>query len=754
MRRPDDSATRIHRRRFLKIGIVGGGLLAMGGYLSLGGEKNKSASQVWPQHLDHFHPNAWLCIDRDGSVTVRVNHSEMGQGITTALAMIVADALDVDWENVRAEIAPAESVYKNPEYHNQMTAGSTSVKTSWEPLQKAGATARQMLITAAANQWKVDSDACSTDKGVVVHAATGSQLRYGQLVDAASRLPVPETVRPKQTQTSPIIGKSLPRLDTIAKVTGQAVYGMDVRLPGLLHATVVHPPAIGTRLIHADSKAAKDYPGVRHVVTIASGIAVLADTFWQAREAAEALTLQWSAPSGETMSSPAISRRWKTLIKQSGKPVFQKGDTQILPDDPDRTIEAVYELPLQAHATPEPMNCTAHVKPDGCQIWAPTQNQDGAQEAAARITGLAYDRITVNTPFMGGGFGRRVSVDYVIEAVELSKAVNAPVKVIWTREEDMQNDHFRPASMALMRATLDGNNRPTAWLHRIVGPDHMTHQLPGLLPTILPYGVPRMVRNLAGSLARTVLPRVVAGKKAIEGAAPLIYGVDDVTVEFVHDDPGIPLGFWRSVAYSQNVFYVESFMDEIAAHCGQDPLDQRLSLLAHDPRLQAVLRRVAEKSKWRHKAADGMYQGLAACNFHGARLAAVAGITIREGGRIRVRRVDCAVDCGRVIHPGIVVDQITGGIVFGLTAALKSRITMTRGRVDQRNFDTFALLRMDETPEINVHLVGSAHPPTGIGEAAVPLAGPALANAVYAATGKRIRHLPIWPENLTDNKRT
>jgi CO/xanthine dehydrogenase Mo-binding subunit len=424
--------------------------------------------------------------------------------------------------------------------------------------------------------------------------------------------------------------------------------------------------------------------------------------------------------------------------------VFRQGDPEKSFARAAQTIQAVYELPFQAHATPEPMNCTAHVKKNRCEIWAPTQNQDGAQEVAARVTGLGYDRIVVHTPFVGGGFGRRVPVDYVAEAVEISKAIQAPVKVIWTREEDMRNDFYRPAILGLLEAALNPDGRPIAWRHRIVGPDHMAHQLPDLIPTGLPYGVPRALRNAAGALAGMVLPRIVPGKKAIEGAAPLSYAVENVAVEYVHDDPGIPLGFWRSVAFSQNVFFVESFMDEIAAAAGRDPLELRLSLLNQAPRLKGVLKLAAEKANWEQNPPADRHHGLAAYEFHGTNLAAVAEISVGPVDRIRVHRVVCAVDCGVVINPKIVTAQIAGGIAFGLTAALKSRITITRGRVDQGNFDDFPLLRMHEMPAVEVHIVPGVDPPTGIGESAVPVIAPAVANAFFAATGRRIRRLPLF----------
>ncbi len=738
----------MNRRRFLKIGIASGAALTLGVYVGVGGEARKSGREVWPARPDAFTPNAWVRVGGDDSVTVRVHHTEMGQGIATALSMIVAEELDADWSRVGAEIAPAEAVYKNPEFGIQMTAGSTSVKTSWEPLREAGAAARHMLVAAAAARWGVTAGECSTQQGEVVHERTGRRIRYGALVEDAAKQPVPERVTLKNREQYRLVGKSIPRLDTPAKAHGRAEFGIDVRLPGLLHATVVHAPAFGACMEKFDAAEALRLPGVRKIAAIPSGVAVVADTFWQAKTAAEALKIQWEPNRKTEMTTSAIRARWETLVRTEGKNLFHQGDVENAFKDAAKTIEAVYEVPFQAHATPEPMNCTAHVQRDRCEVWAPTQNQDGAQEAAAHITGLGYDRVTVHTPFVGGGFGRRTAVDYVAEAVEISKMMKGPVKVIWTREEDMQNGFFRPASCALLKAGLDRQGRPLAWLHRIVGPDQLTYQLPNLVPTMLPYAVPRALRNVAGTLAGTVLPPLMRGKRAVEGAAPLCYDLENVTVEYVHDDPGVPLGFWRSVAFSQNIFFVESFMDEIAAATGRDPLELRLSLSQKNPRFKKVLEVACEKADWKKGPGGNLHQGIAAFDFHGTRIAVVAGIAIDERGRIRVPRVVCAADCGTVIHPRTIREQITSGIVFGLTATLKSRITLTDGKIDQSNFHDFRILRMNEVPDVQVHIVPGDYPPTGIGELAVPAIGPAVANAVFAATGKRIRHIPIFPEDL------
>ncbi len=732
----------MNRRRFLKIGVSSGALLTLGAYLGAGGERSASVQDLWRDHPGSLAPNAWLSVGKDDSVTVRIHHTEMGQGVSTALAMIVAEELDADWGRVRVEIAPADAVYKNPAFNCQMTAASTSVKTSWEPLRRAGAAVRQMLVEAAARSWGVPAGECRAENGAVVHEATARRVRYGALVDSAAKLPVPEQVSLKGARSFTLIGRPIRRLDTADKIRGRTVFGIDVGMPGLLHAAVLHPPVLGAEAGGFEAAAVERLPGVRKVLRISTGVAVVAATYWQAKTAAEALPIRWSVEKHRAVTSKELHSRWAELCRGSGKTVFRQGEgAQALGGAP-KTIRAAYAVPYQAHAAPEPMNCTADVRPDRCDVWAPTQAQDAAREAVARITGLTYDRIAVHTPCVGGGFGRRMTVDYVVEAVEVSKAVGAPVKVIWSREEDIRNGVYRPGSHALLEAALGPAGQPTAWRHVIVGPDQMAHQLPGMIAGMLPYGVPRAVRTAAAGLAGVVLPRVVPGKKACEGAAPLPYAVANVAVEYIHEDPGLPLGFWRSVAFSQNVFFVESFMDEIASATNRDPMTLRLALLEHKPRLEQVIRLAGAKAPW-GAARSGRHQGLAAYDFHGTSLAMIAEVSARPDGCIQVQRIVCALDCGTVINPRIVTSQIEGGIAFGLTAALKGEITFTEGRVDQGNFDDFPLLRIDEMPEVEVHTAPSSEPPTGIGESAVPLVAPAVANAVFRATGRRVRELPM-----------
>jgi isoquinoline 1-oxidoreductase beta subunit len=736
------------RRRFIKTGVLAGVGLTVGLYFGLGGEQDKPVDELWENSPDNFAPNVWIQIDNYGMVTIRVNHTEMGQGITTALPMIVAEELEADWSMVRVEVAPAESAYKNPAFNSQMTAASTSVRTSWDILRHAGAAAREMLVESAARIWNVPPSECRASKGTVRHDSRKRTILYGDIVKQTNQFPEPKQVRLKDPQDFQIVGKDFQRLDVSDKIQGRAVFGMDVQLPGLLIAAVLHPPVWGGKATRVDSEKALKMPGVRRVLEIENAVAVAADTIWQAQNAADALNIDWDLPTNRDFDDDTLRQRWSKLAAESGKTISNQGDVSTAMAGAHRTLEAVYELPFQAHATPEPMNCTAHVQSNKCEIWAPTQNQDAAQEIAARITGLPYKHVYVHTTYVGGGFGRRVVVDYVAQAVQISKAVNAPVKVIWTREQDMRNDFYRPATYNAVRAGLDKQGQPIAWSHRIVGPDHMSHMIPKILPSMLPYFIPRGVRNVGASLAGAVASRMVPGKKISEGAAPFSYGIENVWLDYVKDDPGVPIGFWRSVGHSHNAFVVECFMDEIACSAGRDPIELRLDLLNKNPRFQNVIKHAAEKSSWENPLPSGMFRGVAAHDFHDTLLCCVVEISVDNRGQVKVHRAVMTVDCGTVINPKIVRAQISGGIAFGLTATLKSSITLKKGRVEQGNFDDFPLLRMDEMPQVDVHIVPSHQPPTGLGESAVPLIGPAVANAVFAATGKRIRKLPISPKDL------
>ncbi len=732
------------RRRFL-LAAAGGAALVVGVYLGVGGEKSRNAREAWGDSPGGWVPNAWLKIDGKGLVTVRVKHSEMGQGCTTGLPAMVAEELEVAWAQVDFEIAPVEAIYKNPAFGIQMTGGSTATPTSWDPLRMAGAIARQLLIAAAAQRWGVPATECKAESGKVVHQASKRSLAYGELTAAAARLQPPKEVTLKDPSQYKLIGQDLPRLDAPAKVEGKAVFGLDVKLPGMLTATVIQPPVFGDRLKSYEAEKAAKMPGVKRVLPIASGLAVVAQTYWQASRAAQALEIKWGVAGNQALDSEALWGRWAKLLDNAdAKEMFAKGEAAKALQAASKVISADYRVPFQAHATPEPMNCTAWVQRDSCQVWAPTQNQDGAQETAARLTGMGYHQVQINTTFLGGGYGRRSVVDYVAQAVELSMAMGAPIKVMWSREEDIQHDFYRPASLQRLQAGLDQKGRLNAWSQRIVGPDHLSFLMPELFPTIIPYWLPRGVRNAGRWASENVIANLMKGNGAQAGAAPLPYAVDNALVDYVHDDPGVPTGFWRGVAHTANAFTLECFVDEIARASGRDPLELRLELFKGNPRMQKVLQVVAREAGWQEKPPAGVFRGLAAHEFPGTMVAMVAEISLGKERGFKVERITAAVDCGRVITPYIVRDQIMGGAAFGLTATIKGAITLKKGRVQQSNFDDFPILRMSEMPSMRVHLVKSDLPPKGIGEAGVPTVAPAVANAVFAATGKPVRSLPLF----------
>jgi isoquinoline 1-oxidoreductase beta subunit len=736
------------RRQFLKIGVVSGtGLVLSIGLPGCTAGTTTTQTSKAPD-TDHGIPHSWIKLHPDGTVTVVVNHSEMGQGITTALPMIVAEELEADWSKVRFEIAPVADVYKHPHYGVQWTVSSRSVESSWQILREAGATMRELLISAAASRWGVAAGTCRARAGSVEHAPTGRTLAYGDLIEAATAMGLPRSVQLKQPHEFTIIGRRLPRLDGAAKIDGSARFGIDIRLPGMLTATVAHPPVYGAEIRSFNGDSVGALPGVRKVLPIETGLAIVADTFWHAQVALDRLEKEWEPHEREQVDSEQLLKRRIGLGKNQGKARYAAGDIRPVMDTSHQIVEAVYDLPYQAHATPEPMNCTADVRQDRCEIWAPTQNQKGAQEIAARITGLAPEAIHIHTTYLGGGLGRRALVDYVGEAVELSMKMKAPVKVIWTREEDMLRDYYRPSTHNILKAAIDENGRPLAWLHRIVGADAFGQAMPKIITCMMPDAVPRFIKNASEALAERFLPGLISGKKAVLGAGPLPYAMENMRIEFINDDPGVPLCWWRSVAPSSNCFAVECFMDEIAAASGRDPLELRCDLLANAPRLRHVVRLAAQKAGWTRRPHGNVHRGLACHNFQNTMMAMVAEVSASPNGSVTVHRVVCAVDCGVAVNPKIIEAQVQSGIVFGLTATLKSEITIKNGAAEQRNFDDFPLLRMEEMPTVETHIVQSDLPPTGIGEVAVPVIGPAVANAVRAATGRPIRRIPIRPEDL------
>jgi CO/xanthine dehydrogenase Mo-binding subunit len=747
---PTTSKVPLTRRNFLKVSFAAGTGLMVGFNIAPLEGSARADDKVRLTDKKILVPNAWLRIQPDSTITVMVNHSEMGQGITTALSMIVAEELAADWSKVRAEIAPAAAVYKNPAFGVQATGGSTSVETSWDILRTAGAATRELLISAAAANWKVPVSECRAKNSSVQHAPSGKATAYGQLLEKAAAMKISEHPQLKSPENFSLIGRPMPRLDSALKARGKAVYGIDVQLPGMLNAAVVHAPLLGAKRQSMDDSAVKSMPGVRRVVTLESGVAVVADTFWQAHSAAQMLDIQWNTTSRDELSTPGIMSRWAELAKTEGKAVREDGDAAEAMKKAFKKIRAVYTLPYQAHACPEPMNCTAHVRKNSCEIWVPTQAQGVAQDIAADICGFSLDQVQVHTTYLGGGFGRRGLSDFVAEAVQISQTVGAPVKLLWTREEDMRNDYYRPASYNILEAGLDQTGLPTAWFHRAVGSAEIETIIKDGAPAFLPAWLPRGIKNTAAKIATRFILGARSAEDAMGGSATMAYDIENIRIEHVRDNPGVPVGAWRSVAYSRNTFVVESFMDEIAAATGRDPIDLRLKMLEDVPRHRKVLKMVAEKSGWHRSKSAGIFQGVALSAFHNTPAAMVADVSVAGDGQVTVHRVVCAVDCGTVINPKIVEAQMIGGIVFGLTATLKSLITVDNGRVQQSNFDEFPLLRMDEVPKIEVHLAASNEPPSGIGEVGVPPIAPAVTNAIFAATGKRLRSLPVEFDRLAD----
>jgi isoquinoline 1-oxidoreductase beta subunit len=656
--------------------------------------------------------NAWVHIAPDDTVTLFIHKAEMGQGTVTSLAMLLAEELECDWKRIRTEFPGIDREY-GP---NQGVVGSQSIRSSYTPLRRAGATAREMLLQAAAQRWGVDRSACRAENGAVVNTASNARLTYGALAEAAAKVPPPANVPLKDPAQFAVIGKPHKRLDTPAKTNGRATFGIDMRLPGMLYAVAERCPVFGGKVASFDATAAKAVPGVKHVVQISSGVAVVADNTWSANQGRKALQIQWNEGPHAGLNSAGIRKDFADRAQQPGVVARKEGDAPGAIAAAAKRIDSVYEVPYLAHAPMEPLNCTADVRPDRCAVWASTQGPSAAMQAAVGITGLKPDAVQVHTLYMGGGFGRRARNDYVGEAVEVSKAVGAPVQLTWMREDDMQQDWYRPASYTRFSAGLDAEGWPVAVTGRIVCP---------------PFG------GIRDGLSRT----------AVEGVADMAYAIPNVLVDYHALDPGIPVSYWRSVGYSQNTFFLESFIDEIAAAGGKDPVELRRRLIAKNPRLLAALELAAEKAGWGKPLPKGRGRGVAFSDNVGSFTVQIAEVSV-EKGKLRVHRVVCAVDCGQVVNPAGVEQQVQSGIAFGLTAALKGAITIDRGRVQQGNFHQYDMLRIDEMPQVEVHIVPSHATPGGMGEASTPAIAPAVANAIFAATGKRIRKLPIRAEDF------
>jgi isoquinoline 1-oxidoreductase subunit beta len=711
------STSDLSRRGFLQAGAAAGGGLMLSLSLPFGNRESKAA--------DAFIPNAFIRIGSDGQIVLIMPYVEMGQGTYTSIPMLIAEELEVDLKQVRLEHAPPnEKRCANPLLGVQATGNSNAIRGAWQPLRQAGAAARIMLVAAAAKKWNVDPASCRAQSGEVLHPPTGRSIKYGALASDAAAMPVPEKIALKRPQDFKLIGTPVKRLDTPAKVNGTAVYGIDVRPPGVKIATLAQSPVFGGRVKSVDDSAAKAVNGVRQIVRLDDSVAVVADHMGAAKKGLAALKIEWDDGSHAKLSTEDIARQLDQATLRSGAVAQNIGDVDKAMASAATKVEALYQLPFLAHATMEPMNCTVHLRKDECEIWIGSQAVARVQAMAAKAAGLSPEKVIVHNHLLGGGFGRRLEADGAVRAVQIAQHVDGPVKIVWTREEDVQHDMYRPYWVDRISAGLDAKGRPVAWNNRFAGSSVIARWLPP---------------GFKGGL----------DPDSTEGAIDLVYDLPNFHVEFVRvEPPGIPTAFWRSVGPSHNVFVTESFVDELAAAAKQDAVAYRRALLDRSPRAKAALDLAAEKADWGKPVPQGSGRGVSLQFAFGSYMAHVAEVDVSEKGAVRIRRVVCAVDCGTVVNPDTVQAQVQSGIIFGATAALYGEITLKDGRVEQSNFDTYQMLRMNEAPAIEVYIVSSQEPPGGIGETGTSAVVPAIANAIFAATGKRLRKMPVDPAVL------
>ncbi|UGY11591.1 xanthine dehydrogenase family protein molybdopterin-binding subunit [Phyllobacterium pellucidum] len=706
----------LSRRSFLKASAaIGGGLV-----LSLHLPSSRNTARA--SEAAGFEPNAIIRIDGNGEVFLTMPYVEMGQGTYTAIPMLIAEELEVSLDKVHLEHAPPnEQLYANPLLGVQATGNSNAMRGAWKPMREAGATARMMLVAAAAKEWSVDPGTCRAQGGEVIHDETGKRLTYGALAGAAANMPVPKDVALKSPDSFTLIGKPIKRLDTPTKVNGTAIYGIDVRPPGVKIATLAQSPVFGGRVKSLDDAAALAVKGVRQVVRLDDAVAVVADHMGAAKKGMEALQIEWDDGQHASLATEDIARELDKATMSPGAVAQNIGDVDKAMGSAVTRVEASYQLPFLAHAPMEPMNCTVHFRKDECEIWIGNQAIARVQAMAAQAAGLPQEKVIVHNHLIGGGFGRRLEADGAVRAVEIAKQVDGPVKVVWTREEDIQHDLYRPYWFDRLSAGLDDKGRPIAWKNRFAGSSVIARWLPpgfkdGLDPD------------------------------STEGAIDLVYDLPNFHVEYVRaEPPAIPTGFWRSVGPSHNVFVTESFVDELAAAAKQDPVAYRRALLDKSPRAKAVLDLAAEKAGWGSTLPEGSGRGVSLQFVFGSYMAQVAEVEVAKDGTVQLRRVVCAMDCGTPVNPNTIEAQIQSGIIFGATAAFYGEITLKNGRVEQTNFDSYQMLRMNEAPAIEVHIVASTEPPGGMGETGTSAIVPAIANAIYAATGTRLRKMPANP---------
>ena len=727
------------RRDFFRIGLVASAGLTLAAFVPTESFA-ESVPAATPKPGAGFAPSAFVRIAEDSTVTVICKHTEMGQGTYTGLPTIVAEELDADWAQVRAEGAPA-----NPKLYNNLswgqaqgTGGSSSIANSYAQLRHAGATARAMLVAAAAKLWSVPADSITVAKGVVSHKASGKKVSFGSLAKLAATLPVPTEVRLKDPKQFVFIGKRVSRTDSVAKTNGSAIYTQDLKLPGMLTAVVAHPPRFGAKVKSFDPARAKAVAGVVAVVGIPSGVAVVAKDFWSAKKGRDALTVDWEESQAVKASSTELTTQYRALAQTPGAVARKDGEVTAALGKAAKRVEAEFEFPYLSHASMEPLNCVVQLGKDGCEVWNGEQNQTGDQFAISKVLGLRPDQVKLNQLFVGGSFGRRANPqsDYVLEAVFIAKALStsatagAPVKLLWTREDDMQGGYYRPMYVHKVSAGLDAQGKPVAWQQRIVGQS-----------------------IAAGTAFEPMMVKNGVDGTSVEGAANLPYAIPNLQVELHSPRSGIPVQWWRSVGSTHTAFSAETIMDELATLAGKDPVAFRTELLDKHPRHQGVLKLAADKAGWGKplpagKAGERRGRGVALHESFHSVVAQVAEVTVAADGSFHVDRVVCAVDCGLAVNPDQVAAQMEGGIGYGLSAALSGAITVTQGAVDQSNFHDYPVLRMPEMPKVEVHIVPSTENPSGVGEPGVPVIAPAVANALFAATGKRLRKLPFVTADL------
>ena len=726
LREPIVDETAMSRRAFLQ----GTGLLL--GFAVTGASTASVFAAPASQVVDNevtgtFAPNGFIRINPTGAVTLVMPMAEMGQGVYTALSMLLAEELEVDLDQIQVQHAPADDVlYSNSILQSQLTGLSSSVRAFWTPLRQAGAVGRNMLVAAAAKRWNVDPARCRARNGIVFDASGSKRLSYGELAEAAAELPVPSAadVKLKDPKDFTLIGTPAKRVDSSIKVDGRVLYGIDARLPGMKVAAIAISPVLGGNAKTVDEDAALAVKGVRQVVNIDEAVAVVADHMGAAKKGLEAAAITWDDGPNGKVSNADILKQLEEESKKPGAVARNEGDAGKALAEAAQRLEAIYQVPFLAHATMEPMNCTVHLQMDRCDIWVGTQAPTRTQSLVAELTGLPKDAIKIHNHLIGGGFGRRLEADGTLLAVKIAKHVDGPVKVIWSREEDIQHDMYRPYNLDRLSAGLDAAGKPVAWTHRIAGSSVVARYVPPLFKDGYDFVV-------------------------VESAAELPYALPNIHVDYVRvEHPGVQTAFWRGVGPTRNVFVVESFMDELAHAVQQDPVAYRKALLGHNPRALAVLSLAAEKAGWGSPLPARHGRGVSVQFAFGSYMSQVAEVEVADDGSLKVKRIVCAVDCGMYVNPDTVEAQVQGGTLFGLTAALYGSITFKDGRVEQSNFHDYLPMRIDEVPVVETHLIKNAEAPGGIGEAPTSIVSPAVTNAIFAATGRRVRSLPIDTDSL------